>query len=230
MTHEEHLYRAVARYLKNHSKKTLRLVEHDLDILWDAWNDAKCAHLPCERTVKTTPHLALLGTLMWELMVLAIAFTAIGFANPPKVQSSAQPTFFEREDSMTANPTTVWPIASDTAGAWPAQMYYEAPTPIPLPTVRDAQEYARKVLGPVQYGCLFWIINGESQWDPYQWNVKGSGAYGLGQAKPPDKMAEAGSDYMENPVTQVKWVIQYVNHRYGSACGAYQFRAQKGWF
>ncbi len=42
-----------------------------------------------------------------------------------------------------------------------------------------------------------------------------SGAYGIPQSLPGTKMAEFGADWETNPVTQIKWMIQYVNGRYG---------------
>ena len=47
-----------------------------------------------------------------------------------------------------------------------------------------------------------------------------SGAYGIPQALPGDKMASAGADWQSNPVTQVRWMIGYVNSTYGGACAA----------
>lgn len=42
-----------------------------------------------------------------------------------------------------------------------------------------------------------------------------SGAYGIPQALPGSKMASAGADWRTNPVTQIRWMISYVNGRYG---------------
>lgn len=42
-----------------------------------------------------------------------------------------------------------------------------------------------------------------------------SGAYGIPQSLPGNKMAEFGDDWETNPVTQIRWMIKYVNHRYG---------------
>ena len=42
-----------------------------------------------------------------------------------------------------------------------------------------------------------------------------SGAYGIPQALPGKKMAEFGSDWETNPVTQIKWMAKYVKGRYG---------------
>ncbi len=45
--------------------------------------------------------------------------------------------------------------------------------------------------------------------------------YGLGQATPGSKMASAGSDWLTNPVTQLKWCNGYALQRYGSWGAAY---------
>lgn len=42
-----------------------------------------------------------------------------------------------------------------------------------------------------------------------------SGAYGIPQALPGTKMASVGDDWQTNPVTQIRWMIGYVNGRYG---------------
>jgi hypothetical protein len=102
------------------------------------------------------------------------------------------------------------------------------PMPSPIPNVADAQAYALDQLGAMQYACLDSIIQGESRWRPYVWNTKGSGAFGLGQAKPASKMAPYGDDYMTSPLTQVKFVIGYTAKKYGSACNAARYRATHG--
>jgi len=42
-----------------------------------------------------------------------------------------------------------------------------------------------------------------------------SGAYGIPQSLPGSKMLEMGADWETNPVTQIRWMIKYVNNRYG---------------
>lgn len=50
-----------------------------------------------------------------------------------------------------------------------------------------------------------------------------SGAYGIPQALPGSKMASAGADWQTNPVTQIRWMIGYVNGRYGGWSQAMDF-------
>ena len=74
-----------------------------------------------------------------------------------------------------------------------------------------------------------YIINHESGWNPKAQNPSSS-AYGIGQALPPSKMASFGSDYMTNPITQLKWMKSYVNGRYGGINNAYAFWKNHHWY
>ena len=56
-----------------------------------------------------------------------------------------------------------------------------------------------------------------------------SGAYGIPQALPGNKMASAGADWQTNPVTQIRWMADYVN-RYGGWQGAYSFWLSHHWY
>lgn len=57
-----------------------------------------------------------------------------------------------------------------------------------------------------------------------------SGAYGIPQALPGSKMASAGADWATNPVTQIKWMIGYVNGRYGGWSQALSHWYAHGWY
>ncbi|TPR16641.1 aggregation-promoting factor C-terminal-like domain-containing protein [Apilactobacillus timberlakei] len=71
------------------------------------------------------------------------------------------------------------------------------------------------------------IINDESSWNPRARNA--SGAYGLPQALPGNKMASAGSDWESNPITQLRWFKSYVG-KYGGIKQALAFRHAHGWY
>src|SRR5574344_652259 len=64
----------------------------------------------------------------------------------------------------------------------------------------------------------------------YNSTNKSSGAYGIPQALPGNKMASAGSDWETNPVTQIKWMIGYVNSRYGGWNQAWDYWQQHHWY
>ena len=57
-----------------------------------------------------------------------------------------------------------------------------------------------------------------------------SGAYGIPQALPGSKMAEMGADWETNPVTQIRWMIKYVNERYGGWQHALEVWYSRGWY
>lgn len=84
------------------------------------------------------------------------------------------------------------------------------------------------------YGYVNYIVGREGGWCPYRWQgdpgctnhgaVTPNGmGYGLVQATPGIKMASAGSDWLTNPITQLKWANGYAIGRYGSWQAAYQF-------
>lgn len=61
-------------------------------------------------------------------------------------------------------------------------------------------------------------------------NNASSGAYGIPQALPGSKMASVGSDWQTNPVTQIRWMIGYVNGRYGGWGQALAWWYAHGWY
>ncbi|MDK1474278.1 transglycosylase SLT domain-containing protein [Streptomyces sp. 549] len=92
------------------------------------------------------------------------------------------------------------------------------------------QQLARQVAGgDAEFRCFANIVERESGWDHTAQNPS-SGAYGLVQALPGDKMASAGSDWRTNPATQIEWGMEYMKDRYGSACGAWSFWQQNHWY
>ncbi|WP_406835673.1 tachylectin-related carbohydrate-binding protein [Streptomyces sp. AHU1] len=80
-----------------------------------------------------------------------------------------------------------------------------------------------------QWACLETLWDHESGW---RWNAtnSSSGAYGIPQALPATKMDVAGDDWRENPLTQIKWGLSYIDGRYGSPCGAWNFWQANTWY
>lgn len=75
----------------------------------------------------------------------------------------------------------------------------------------------------------YWIIFKESKCR-YNARNKSSGAYGIPQSLPGKKMASAGKDWETNPITQIKWMISYVNGRYGGWNGAKAWWDKHHWY
>jgi hypothetical protein len=83
--------------------------------------------------------------------------------------------------------------------------------------------------GDDQFNCLVSLWNRESHWNVYAHNTS-SGAYGIPQSLPGEKMASAGADWQTNPATQITWGLGYIEGRYGSPCGAWAHSEDKGWY
>ncbi|AUH40913.1 transglycosylase SLT domain-containing protein [Streptomyces sp. CMB-StM0423] len=96
-------------------------------------------------------------------------------------------------------------------------------------SVADVQAMARQMVPADQYQCFSNIVDHESGWD-YTASNPSSGAYGLMQALPGEKMASAGADWQTNPATQIEWGLSYMNDRYGSPCGGWEFWQANGWY
>ncbi|MER5181354.1 transglycosylase SLT domain-containing protein [Streptomyces sp. NPDC002896] len=93
-----------------------------------------------------------------------------------------------------------------------------------------AQSIAHKMIpNAAQYQAFSKIVEHESGWNVKATNAS-SGAYGLVQALPGSKMASAGSDWKTNPETQIEWGLDYMNSRYGSPVGAWNFWQSHGWY
>lgn len=122
------------------------------------------------------------------------------------------------------------------APAAPAPAAAPAPEPEPV-AVNDpagAQAYAASKLGaygwaPSQMQCLLKLWTKESDWETTATNPT-SGAYGVVQSLPAEKMASAGADYRTNYRTQINWGLEYVKDRYGSPCGALNFHYANNWY
>ncbi|MFD8949635.1 transglycosylase SLT domain-containing protein [Streptomyces xanthophaeus] len=82
---------------------------------------------------------------------------------------------------------------------------------------------------PAQFAAFNNIVSRESGWNHTATNSS-SGAYGLVQALPASKMSSAGSDWKTNPATQIKWGLDYMNSRYGSPVGAWNFWQSHHWY
>jgi len=89
---------------------------------------------------------------------------------------------------------------------------------------RDPKSAARMLMpdygfGPGQWSCLERLWIGESGWN-YRAENSSSGAYGIPQSLPGSKMGSVAGDWRTNPVTQIKWGLNYIKLSYGSPCNA----------
>ncbi|MGI8614911.1 MAG: hypothetical protein ACR2KL_13360 [Nocardioidaceae bacterium] len=106
--------------------------------------------------------------------------------------------------------------------------------PTAAPVAADPRDVARAMLpsygwSDAEFGCLDELWVSESDWNPSATNPT-SGAYGIPQALPAEKMASAGADWRTNAATQIAWGLGYIRDSYGSPCSADAFKQANGWY
>lgn len=134
-------------------------------------------------------------------------------------------------------PAAVSPPAPPAAAPAPPSPVAPAPPPSSgtvIATPTQAQAQARSLLaargwGDTQFSCLQRLWNRESGWRVEARNPS-SGAYGIPQAYPAEKMAAAGPDWRTNATTQISWGLSYISARYGTPCGAWDHSERTGWY
>ena len=101
-------------------------------------------------------------------------------------------------------------------------------------TVAQAQAYAAGAAAQRgwtgnDWDCLVKLWNRESRWLWYAENAS-SGAYGIPQSLPADKMAAFGANYRDDAAVQIDWGLWYIAQAYGSPSKAWQHSEQVGWY
>ncbi|WP_081322928.1 phospholipase [Microbacterium testaceum] len=82
--------------------------------------------------------------------------------------------------------------------------------------------------GEDQFSCLSSLWTKESGWNYQAYNP--SGATGIPQSLPGDKMASFGSDWATNAATQIKWGLDYISRGYGTPCAAWGHSQATNWY
>jgi hypothetical protein len=149
---------------------------------------------------------------------------------PAPAEIAVEPQAAEPAPAPAAEPA---PVPAPEAAPAPAP----APEPAPVVAVNDpagAQAYAAGQLGSYgwsadQMPCLVTLWTKESDWTTTATNAS-SGAYGIVQSLPAEKMASAGADYLTNYRTQINWGLNYIQERYQSPCGALNFHYANNWY
>jgi len=107
------------------------------------------------------------------------------------------------------------------------------PAPDFVATASGAQQIAARMVtargwGADQFSCLVSLWSKESGWRTDAANP--SGAYGIPQALPGDKMASVGADWQTNPATQITWGLNYIAGVYGTPCAAWGHSQATNWY
>lgn len=142
-------------------------------------------------------------------------------AKPPAPTSTSTTTKPTATPTPT-KPTTTTPPATSSSSSSSVGMGYNA-------TPAQAQAIAKAIVPSGQYACFANIISRESSWNVHAVNPS-SGAYGLAQALPGNKMATYGADWRNSATIQIKWALSYMTGRYGSPCAAWAFWQNHNWY
>nr|WP_304661800.1 hypothetical protein [Arthrobacter sp. zg-Y238] len=122
--------------------------------------------------------------------------------------------------------------AADAAAQTAAEEAARAAVPLDDPAA--AKAYAASALpargwDAGQLTCLDTLWTKESEWLTSAVNPS-SGAYGIAQSLPAEKMAVAGADWKVSYATQINWGLDYIASRYGSPCSALNFHYANNWY
>jgi hypothetical protein len=162
---------------------------------------------------------ALLEQERQTLMEMTAADKTLSVASKPAMTDPEQILEAQNSNTSTSSQTT--------GGTGVATMAAPAD-----PTA--AQATAKAMLssfgfGSDQWSCLYSLWERESTWNVYASNPS-SGAYGIPQSLPGDKMASAGADWQTDATTQIRWGLGYIKSVYGTPCGAWQNEVDLGYY
>ena len=177
--------------------------------------------------------------LLLSTMVLTLALIMVTVVDPYS-GAVASPSFRLNNDSWQG------PVQSLRAGSTAAALSRDgvdtvAGVPglmgipaagVPDPESAQAIGYrmvAERGWGVQEFDCLVLLWNRESHWNVYA-NNPSSGAYGIPQSLPGEKMASVGADWQTNPVTQITWGLNYIQARYDTPCGAWAHSEETNWY
>lgn len=189
---------------------------------------------PRRRSAASLPVFAALVSLLF------VSVTAVPHASSLELSAEER----QRQSEAGAQDFSVAAAAMSLSSARSSYGVTEPPPP-PPPVTLSAPAVGRPDPGSAQaiaydlvmakgwseaeYSCLVALWNRESGWNVYAHNAS-SGAYGIPQSLPGNKMASAGSDWQTNPRTQIVWGLGYIQGRYGTPCGAWASSQQRGWY
>lgn len=148
--------------------------------------------------------------------------------------ADAAGTAGEQVSRSSARPALVSKQRADKAAGMPAARQEVDGAVTETVEATDPRDIAMGMLADFgwstsEFSCLDSLYMHESGWNPSAANPS-SGAYGIPQALPGDKMATSGADWQTNPATQLDWGLNYIQDRYGSPCGAWSFWEANNWY
>jgi hypothetical protein len=127
---------------------------------------------------------------------------------------------------------------SSSTGGGPSPAVSSGPPP-PPPSPGSNQSIAFNMMSSFGFDastqfnpCLVPLWDRESGWDQFAENA--SGAYGIPQALPFNKMPQAAwpasAGGSSSPTAQISWGLGYIKGTYGSPCNAWSHEESFGWY
>lgn len=150
-----------------------------------------------------------------------------------EVTTQIEETIPEEVTELTQEPVTTVEVV-ETESLWQEETTEVTTVDTSAPQNLSAREAfdqlaIQKGLSASEIEGWAYIIQRESGWNHTISNPT-SGAYGLPQALPGNKMASHGEDWATNPYTQLAWMYDYMVNRYGSVQGAIDFWHANHWY
>jgi hypothetical protein len=141
---------------------------------------------------------------------------------------ASRPATADPEEILEAQDSTTTASSSQTTGGTGVT----TTAPPADPTAAEATGQAMLAsfgFDTTQWPCLYDLWERESGWNVYAENGA-SGAYGIPQSLPGDKMASAGPDWQTDAATQISWGLGYIKSVYGTPCAAWSNEEAYGYY
>lgn len=176
----------------------------------------------------------------WSLPVFAsfvtFAFIAVTLAPPPTTSTFAAVAPAGSTEPLQSVASGGDYVIRDERDGFSVSTVRVAPTApgVGVPDAGTAQAIAYEMVlargwDQTEFSCLVALWERESNWNAFAHNSS-SGAYGIPQSLPGEKMASAGADWATNPATQITWGLGYIAARYTTPCGAWAHSESVGWY
>ncbi|MFW0893495.1 G5 domain-containing protein [Gardnerella sp. Marseille-Q9181] len=162
--------------------------------------------------------------------------------NNSNSQNQLQPNANNQQNPSSSSQTQA-PAASQPAPQTPAPAPSAPPAPAPPAnnpngmvhaSPEQAKLYAQAACAQIGWTGAMWedlvkLWTRESHW---RWNAenKSSGAYGIPQSLPANKMASAGANWHEDASIQITWGINYIKSKYGNPSEAWKHSEKFRWY
>lgn len=147
------------------------------------------------------------------------------------------------QQNPSSSSQTQAPAASQPASQTPAPAPSAPPAPAPPAnnpngmvhaTPEQAKLYAQAACAQIGWTGAMWedLVNLWTRESHWRWNAenKSSGAYGIPQSLPANKMASAGANWHEDASIQITWGINYIKSKYGNPSEAWKHSEKFGWY